>query len=121
MILLVEWSLTWLSIPLLGLNHCPIYNMTSSRFRIGQTISDRWAKAKSINCEDNGWENFLNFERKEVSVSAPNRLAVVASDASAVPHGDRHSHTLEGESHRRGRGLDGNEATGCNPGKMLLH
>jgi hypothetical protein len=95
--------------------------MTSSRFRIGQTISDRWAKAKSINCEDNGWENFLNFERKEVSVSGPNRLAVVASDASAVPHGDRHSHTLEGESHRRGRGLDGNEAAGCNPGKMLLH
>jgi hypothetical protein len=95
--------------------------MTSSRFRIGQTISDKWAKAKPVNYEDNGWENFLNFERKEVSVSRPNQLAVVTLDTSAVPYGDRHSHTLEGESHRPRRGLAGNEATGYNPGKMPFH
>jgi hypothetical protein len=95
--------------------------MTSSRSRIGQTISDKWAKTKSVNHEDNGWENFLNFERNEVSVSGPNRSAVVTSDFSAVPYGDRHSHTLEGELHRPERGLAGNEATEYNPGKMLFH
>jgi hypothetical protein len=94
--------------------------MTPSRSRIGQTISDKWAKAKSVNYEDNGWENFLNFERNEVSVSRPNRSAVVTSDFSAVPSGDGHSHTLEGELHRPGRGPAGNEATEYNPGKILF-
>jgi hypothetical protein len=121
MTLPVDRSFTWLSVPLLGLNPYLIYNMTSSRFRIGQTIPDKWAKAKLVNYEDNGWENFLNFERKEVLVLGPNRLAVVTSDASAVSHGDRHFHTLEGESHRPERGLGGNEATGYNSGKMLFH
>ena len=95
--------------------------MTSSRSRVGQTISDKWAKAKPVNYEDNGWENFLNFDRKEVLGSRPNRSAVVKSDFSAVPYGDGHSHTLEGESHRPGRGLTGNEATEYNPGKILFH
>jgi hypothetical protein len=74
-----------------------------------------------VNCEDNGWENFLNFERKEVSVSTPNRSAVVTSGFSAVPYGDGHSHTLEGESHRPGRGLARNGATEYNPGKILFY
>ena len=106
---------------MLGFNHYPIYTMTPSRSRIGQTISDKWAKAKSVNYEDNGWENFLNFERKEVSGSRPNRSAVVTSDFSAIPYGDRHSHILEGESHRPRRSLARNEATEYNPGKILFH
>jgi hypothetical protein len=84
-------------------------------------MSEKWAKAEAVNYEDNGWENFLNFERKEVAVSGPSRSSAGASDLLAVPYGEGHSHTSIGASRRSVRDLAGGQATKHNPGKILSH
>lgn len=96
-------------------------DMASLPRQDGRRISGKWAQSEPVNNDDDGWENFLNFERKKVFVSHPVQPSAGATDLLAVPQGQ--THLLSSGAPPQGplrRSAD-DKATPHKTGKMRSH